>query len=125
MPEGDTQFSKRMGRWKVEFTRLLHGRNALPADVSESRRKHRESDVWQRRFMEHTIKEEQDFEDHLHYIHYNPVKHGHVRCPHAWPHSSFARWVARGVFDLNWACSCRGVAWAPPDWNEIAENAGE
>ena len=91
MPEGDTGYSKRMGRLKVEFTRSLHGRNALPANVSASRRKHRESDVWQRRFMEHTIEHEQDFEDHLHYIHYNAVKHGYVICPHAWPYSSFKK----------------------------------
>jgi putative transposase len=125
MPEGDTNYSKRMGRLKVEFTHALRGRNALPANVSASRRKHRESDVWQRRFMEHTIKDEQDFEDHLNYIHYNPVKHGYVRCPHAWPYSSFNKWIARDVYTQKWACSCGGVTWQPPDWRKIAELVGE
>ena len=125
MPEGDTNYSKRMGRLKVEFTQSLQGRNALPVDVSASRRKHRESDVWQRRFMEHTIKDEQDFEDHLHYIHYNAVKHGYVTCPHAWPHSSFEKWIARGVYTRKWACACGGAIWQPPDWRAIGEYAGE
>ena len=125
MPEGDTNYSKRMGRLKVEFTQSLQGRNALPVDVSASRRKHRESDVWQRRFLEHTIKDEQDFEDHLHYIHYNAVKHGYVTCPHAWPHSSFEKWIARGVYTRKWACACGGAIWQPPDWRAIGEYAGE
>jgi hypothetical protein len=46
--------------------------------------------------MEHTIKDEQDFEDHLHYIHYNAAKHGYVTYPHAWPYSSFEKWIALG-----------------------------
>ena len=39
-------------------------------------RKHRESNVWQRRFWEHNIRDEADLERHLDYIHYNRVKHG-------------------------------------------------
>jgi putative transposase len=125
LPERDTDYSKRIGRLKVEFTQLLHGCNALPVDVSASRHKHRESNVWQRRFMEHTIKVEQDFADHLHYIHYNAVKHGYVTCPHAWPYSSFEKWIARGVYTQKWACMCGGRIWQPPDWRTIAEHAGE
>ncbi len=56
------------------------------------------------RFWEHTIEVEEDFERHFDYVHYNPVKHGYVRCPHQWPHSSFHRWVKAGVYPWHWAC---------------------
>jgi putative transposase len=125
LPPGDTRYSKRIGRIKVEFTQALRGRNALPSDRSLSRAKHRESDVWQRRFIEHTIRDDDDFERHLNYIHYNPVKHGYVACAHAWPYSSFSKWVGRSVYAANWACSCNGKIWQPPDWQEIEEHAGE
>jgi REP element-mobilizing transposase RayT len=36
---------------------------------------------WQKRFWEHTIRDEKDFECHLDYIHFNPVKHGLVTKP--------------------------------------------
>lgn len=44
---------------------------------------------WQKRYWDHLIRDEEDFENHLHYIHYNPVKHGLVGKPEDWPHSSF------------------------------------
>jgi putative transposase len=50
LPPGDGDYSYRVGRMKVLFTRALRGVNALPKDACESRQKHRESDVWQRRF---------------------------------------------------------------------------
>jgi putative transposase len=93
LPVGDTDFSRRVGRMKVAFTHALRGVQAVPAGISSSRRKHRESDVWQRRFMEHTIRDEGDFERHLDYIHYNPVKHGLVSCPHAWPYLDIRRFL--------------------------------
>jgi putative transposase len=84
----------------------LRGANNLPADVCESRRKHRESDVWQRRFYEHTIRDEFDFRQHLDYLHFNPVKHCLVKCVHQWEYSSFHRGVRRGEYDLGWGCQC-------------------
>ena len=68
--EGDRpNYSERVSRFKVLFTRSLRGKGALSVDVSASRRKHRESDVWQRRFWEHTITDEHDFNRHLDYLH--------------------------------------------------------
>jgi putative transposase len=64
------------------------------------------SDVWQRRFLEHTVRDVDDFRRHVEYIHFNPVKHGHCRCPHDWKISSFARWVERGVYKPDWLCAC-------------------
>jgi hypothetical protein len=51
------------------------------ANMSRSHRQ--EGDIWQRRFWEHVIRDEQDFRRHLDYRHWNPVKHGYVR----------ARWI--------------------------------
>ncbi len=51
---------------------------------------------------EHTIRDENDFQPHCDYIHYNPVKHGHVQSPREWPHSSFRRFVKAGLYDPAW-----------------------
>jgi putative transposase len=70
--------------------------------------------VWQPRFWEHTIRDDEDWRRHVDYIHYNPVKHRVAACPHAWPWSSFDRWVARGVYERRWCCACGGRKPAPP-----------
>jgi len=59
--------------------------------------------VWLPKFWEHALRSEDDFEDHFHYIHYNPVKHGLVASPREWPWSSFPRWVRAGVYPPDWA----------------------
>ncbi|BAY09376.1 REP-associated tyrosine transposase [Calothrix sp. NIES-2098] len=82
LPPDDSNYSQRVSRFKVLFTRYLREKRSLSQDFSASRRQHRESDVWQRRFWEHTICDEHDLHRHLDYIHYNPVKHGLVSCPH-------------------------------------------
>ena len=108
LPPEDGNYSKRVGRLKVLFTQALRGKHALPQDVSISRQKHRESDVWQRRFWEHTIRDEADWIGHFNYLHYNPVKHGLVACPHEWEFSSFRRFVAAGVYGEDWGCDRAG-----------------
>jgi len=62
----------------------------------------RERAVWQPRFWEHQIRNEEDFHKHLDYIHYNPVKHGLVNRVRDWPFSSFHRYVDRGLYPLDW-----------------------
>ncbi|MDX2214837.1 MAG: transposase [Oculatellaceae cyanobacterium bins.114] len=108
LPPDDCNYSKRIGRLKVLFTRSLRGKQALPQNVSLSRRKHRESNVWQRRFWEHTITDETDLANHFDYLHYNPVKHGLAKCPHQWQYSSFHRYVQREVYNRDWGCQCDG-----------------
>ena len=108
LPEEDTNYSKRVGRLKVLLTQSLRGSQSLPKDVCISRQKHRESNVWQRRFWEHTIRDEADWIKHLNYIHFNPVKHQLVRCPHQWEYSSFHRYVREGYYSEDWGCQCDG-----------------
>ena len=61
-----------------------------------------EKEVWQRRFWEHAIRDVNDWQKHMDYIHYNPVKHGLVRMPGDWQHSSFNYWVGRCLYEKNW-----------------------
>jgi len=58
--------------------------------------------VWQRRFWEHQIRYERDFEKHAEYIHYNPVHHKYVTCVKDWPYSSYHRYVREGKYDAAW-----------------------
>ena len=125
LPSDDSNYSQRVSRLKVLFTRSLRGKRALSVDVSPSRRKHRESDVWQRRFWEHTIFDEHDLHRHLDYLHYNPVKHGLVSCPHLWEYSSFHKWVERGRYRLDWGCSCDVNLPHVPDFRELEGKVGE
>ncbi|MBX9703085.1 MAG: hypothetical protein K2X39_02920, partial [Silvanigrellaceae bacterium] len=73
--------------------------------ISPSRKNKRERGIWQKRFWEHLIRNEADFEHHVNYIHYNPVKHGHVANPTDWPHSSIHRFIRKGILNNHWACS--------------------
>ena len=106
LPPDDSDYSQRISRLKVLFTRTYKAKNKLNLEISASRYKHRESDVWQRRFWEHTIRNETDLQQHLDYIHYNPVKHELVSCPHLWSYSSFLRWVKKGRYTQDWSCTC-------------------
>ncbi|MDE1715899.1 transposase, partial [Chromobacterium amazonense] len=69
----------------------------------ESRERKRERGIWQRRYWEHQIRDEADLQAHVDYIHYNPVKHGHVERVLEWPYSSFHRYVRLGWLPEDWA----------------------
>jgi putative transposase len=125
LPPGDSAYSLRVSRLKVLFTRSLRAKHSLSENISVSRRRHRESDVWQRRFWEHAIKDEADKQRHLDYIHYNPVKHGLVSCPHLWEYSSFHKMVDRGAYRIDWGCTCCGRQPQVPDLAGIAATVGE
>jgi putative transposase len=100
LPEGDTDYSTRLSIIK----RLTSQKAAHLVGVSQSasslRRK--ESGFWQRRFWEHQIRDDKDFEMHVNYAHYNPVKHGYVKSVKDWPQSTFHRHVALGHYPENW-----------------------
>ncbi len=72
---------------------------------------------------QHTIQDEDDFEARFDDIHFNPVKHNYVRCPHEWEPSSFHRWVKKGGCSTDWACSCKTKQ--APDFGNLAETCGE
>jgi putative transposase len=98
LPSDDADFSTRWHDIKARFAAKIPRGERL----SERRIRKGERGVWQRRFWEHVIRDERDYERHVDYIHYNPVKHGHVARVGDWPYSSFHRYVERGIYDLDW-----------------------
>lgn len=98
LPEDDADYSDRWRMIKAGFVRSLH-RNGIAVGTNVKG----EANVWQRRFWEHTIRDEADLRTHIDYVHWNPVKHGHVRHVSDWPYSSFHRYVGDGVLASDWA----------------------
>ncbi len=125
LPDGDFDFSRRWGCIKSRFSKLWLCAGGSATRTCASRAKRHESGVWQRRFWDHRIRDEEDMIRHVNYIHYNPVKHGLVRCPHAWPHSSFLRWVEQGCYHRDWLCDCAGPKLSVPDWLRKGDAFGE
>jgi putative transposase len=107
LPADDADFST---RWTL-IKRGFSARIAAGESRSASRIAKGERGIWQRRFWEHTIRDEADFGRHVSYVHFNPVKHGLVGNAWDWPFSSFRRAVARGDY--------------PADWGGAREVAGE
>lgn len=99
LPENDCDFAMRWRLIKSRFSR------AVPRDepLSASRASKGERGIWQRRYWEHTIRDETDFSRHVDYIHINPIKHGYVTRAEDWPHSSFHRFVRAGIYPPDWA----------------------
>ena len=98
LPDGDTDFSMRWQAIKTAFSR-----NVPPGEYrSASRIAKGERGVWQRRFWEHTIRDDRDYAQHMDYIHLNPIKHGLVASVGNWPYSSFHRCVAMGLYLPGW-----------------------
>ena len=85
LPDGDADF---MTRWRLIKT-WFSKRSAY-------------KNIWQKRYWEHVLRDEHDFENHVDYIHFNPVKHGLASCVVEWPYSSFHQYVTRGMYAVDW-----------------------
>lgn len=139
LPVDDTDYSKRWSMIKRKFTQyvndLVHteysaekintvctvhsGHNNLvrtdhSACLDEgctmmSRTKRREGFVWQRRFWEHQIRDDRDYQQHCDYIHYNPVKHGLINAPKDWRFSTFHDFVNNGFYQTNWGMTAEMI----------------
>ena len=99
LPQDDADFSTRWRLIKTAFSRSIE----TVESRSASRSAKGERGIWQRRYWEHTLRDENDFEQHCNYIHFNPVKHGHVSVVSDWPYSSFQQFVRLGVYPDDWA----------------------
>jgi len=97
LPEGDADYSTRLSLIKRRFTDAV-----VKLGTPVARRRNGEMALWQRRFWEHTIRDDGDFERHVDYVHFNPVKHGLVARVCDWPYSSFHRYVRRGLLPQDW-----------------------
>ena len=98
LPSDDSDFSSRWRRIKAHFTHQL-----VTTGVPVLRHRNGEYNLWQSRFWEHTIRNETDFERHVDYVHFNPVKHKLVAQVRDWPHSSFHIHLRRGLLPADWA----------------------
>jgi putative transposase len=89
LPENDSDYS---GRWR-EIKKVFTKSVGL-------------QDVWQPRFWEHTIRDDEDLRHHIDYIYVNPLKHGWVKRVQDWPWSTFHRDVRAGLYPEDWAGEC-------------------
>lgn len=99
LPAGDVDNANRWAQIKSGFCRQLPDLEKR----SSARVARRERGIWQRRFWEHLITDDDDLGHHIDYIHFNPVKHGHASCATAWPYSSVHRYVRAGLLPADWA----------------------
>lgn len=102
LPEDDADFSMRIREIKRLFTKNYLVEIGSATTRNQSRMDKNEATVWQRRFYEHTIRDEQDVHTHIDYIHFNPVKHGLVNQVSDWQWSSFHRYVKNGYYLPDW-----------------------
>ena len=102
LPRGDANYSLRWKRLKEEFTRKYLADGGRERSRSDSRTAQGERAVWQRRFWEHLVRDEDDYQNCLDYIHYNPVKHGVSDRPMSYRWSSFRQFVKHGEYERDW-----------------------
>ena len=99
LPVEDANYPTRWALIKSGFSRLL----PKTERIASSRATKRERGIWQRRYWEHQICDDDDLAQHVHYIHYNPVKHGLAAYVSQWPYSTYHRYVADGTYPADWA----------------------
>ena len=104
LPKNNRDFSTRWGLIKANFSRSIPKTERR----SDSRLKRGEREVWQRRYWEHMIRDEEDYSRNVDYIHWNPVKHGWAKRVKDRPYLSSQRHVDQGVYPLNWSCDIDG-----------------
>jgi putative transposase len=107
LPPGDSDYSLRWRLIRTRFSRRL----PLLETRSATRVSRGERGIWQRRYWEHMIRDEDDYARHMDYVHINPLKHGLVERVADWPYSSFHRYVREGVYSTEWATA--------PDSSEV------
>jgi putative transposase len=97
LPENDKNYPTRLRLMKSYFTQSL-----IKNDVALKNNNRGRYNIWQERYWEHTIRDEDDLEAHVNYIHYNPVKHGLVQRTADWPYSSFHSYVKKKILSPHW-----------------------
>jgi putative transposase len=116
LPERDADYSTRWRQIKELFTRLFLENGGEQGATSDSRRRHGERAVWQRRFWEHTCADQDDLNRCIDYIHWNQVKHGLVEQVRDYPWSSFHRYAERGVYPPDWGSENPCPGYDEPEW---------
>lgn len=104
LPDGDAACPLRRSLIKSAFSRQLPAHERRGA----SRLSKRERGIWQRRFWQHAIRDDDDYACHIDYVHHKPVKHRHVARAADWPHSSIHRFIAARLLSADWAWEGEG-----------------
>ena len=102
LPRDSLDFSMRWGLIKATFSRRAKPLYHVEEWMHDSKHKHRETTIWQRRFWEHQIRNDEEYRVYMDYAHFNSVKHGWVGRVVDWPHSTFHRYVRLGIYPENW-----------------------
>lgn len=97
LPGSDDDYA---GRWRLIKSRFSAALRLRGIDTG--RRGRHQRTLWQRRYWEHTLRDERELGAHVDYIHINPLKHGLVERVADWSYSSFHRYVARGALPRDW-----------------------
>lgn len=110
LPDGDTEFSQRWALLKALFARSLpvHPHDADRHATTDVQ------DIWETKSLHHRIRDQADFEGHLAYCWWNPVKHGLVRRPTDWPFSSVHRDMRMGLVCDESLAQTAPYGFAPP-----------
>jgi putative transposase len=117
LPPREDDYSTRWRQIKEAFTRkYLRGKSGSKS--TSSRIKKQEQDVWQRRFWEHTVEDEEDLKRCVDYIHWNPKKHGLVGAVCDWKWSTFHRFVDEGEYTRNWGRKDPTPDYNTPEWGD-------
>jgi putative transposase len=116
LPEGDADYPTRWRQIKEEFTRTFLESGGQEGTLSASRQRHGERAIWQRRYWEHTCRDQDDLNRCIDYIHWNPVKHGLVARVRDYPWSSFHRYVEEGIYLLDWGSENPCPGDNAPEW---------
>jgi putative transposase len=101
LPLGDSDYAVRWSQIKESFTRLFLASGGMEGSRNAARVRRRERSVWQRRYWEHTCRDDDDLKRCIDYIHWNPVKHGLVERVQDYPWSTFHRFASLGDYDLD------------------------
>jgi putative transposase len=102
LPAGDTDYSTRWRLVKRRFALLWLQSGQLETRIPDARRARGERGIWQPRFWEHLIRNDEDMQRCCGYIHYNSIKHGYVTKPADWPWSTYSRFERSGHYPEGW-----------------------
>jgi putative transposase len=118
LPTGDARYPIRWNRIKEQFTwrSLKAGGEEVPP--SPSRLRHNERGIWQRRYWEHMVRDEEDLKRWIDYVHWNRRKHGYACNVRDWAWSSFHRYVALGEYTADWGAEDPTPRYDAPEWGE-------
>jgi putative transposase len=118
LPQDDMAYPVRWKRIKEDFTLSYLASGGAEALRSDSRLRHGERGIWQRRYWEHMVRDEDDLKRCVDYVHWNPKKHGYATSVCDWAWSSFHRYVQVGEYDRQWGAEDPTPGYDDPEWGE-------